>query len=396
MKRGWIQGCSFVVAALLALQVLPWREAARILPSISPLLNGLGALALRSAHGWLWLGIPVCLLGWWRPRWFCRYLCPVGFASERAGRLRRGGRGRFARWPNLGRWILLAMVGGALAGCPLVLWLDPLAIFNGFFSAWRIPWTREALGMAMGFPAILLISWIFPNAWCHRLCPLGAAQDLLVLARRGLRSQKTPVESRTFQTPISRRALLGIAAGGAAGMAFRWKATSAVLPVRPPGARPEAEFKGLCARCGACVRACSYGILRPDLGQCGWSGLLAPVVGYSSAHCFEYCNDCTQVCPTGAIESLTLESKRHRAMGLAEVAPEKCIAWHDRQSCMVCQEFCPYLAIDAVTHRGVHCPVVKAEMCRGCGACQVNCPALPDKAIVVKGIPQRAARPVQD
>ena len=93
---------------------------------------------------------------------------------------------------------------------------------------------------------------------------------------------------------------------------------------------------------------------------------------------------------------MSLESKRHRAMGLAEVDPGKCIAWRDRQYCMVCQEFCPYLAIEAMTHRGVHCPVVKAEMCRGCGACQVNCPALPDKAIVVKGIPQRTARPLQD
>ena len=125
-------------------------------------------------------------------------------------------------------------------------------------------------------------------------------------------------------------------------------------------------------------------------------GLLAPMVDYSQAYCFEFCNECTTACPTGAIEPLLLESKRHRAMGLAEVDPGKCIAWHDRQYCMVCQEFCPYLAIEEVTHRGVHCPVVKPEMCRGCGACQVNCPALPDKAIVVKSIPQRPARPLPE
>ena len=59
---------------------------------------------------------------------------------------------------------------------------------------------------------------------------------------------------------------------------------------------------------------------------------------------------------------------------------------------MVCHEFCPYLAIRTVTHRGVNCPEVDPAMCRGCGACQANCPALPVKAIVVGGREQKRVR----
>ena len=124
--------------------------------------------------------------------------------------------------------------------------------------------------------------------------------------------------------------------------------------------------------------------------------MLAPKIDYAKAHCFEYCNECTKVCPTGAIERLALEAKRNRAIGLAEIDRKKCIAWEYGQYCMVCHEFCPYLAIDSVERNGVECPTVKPDMCRGCGACQVNCPALPDKAIVVQGIPQRAARPLPE
>ena len=89
------------------------------------------------------------------------------------------------------------------------------------------------------------------------------------------------------------------------------------------------------------------------------------------------------------------EVKRIAEDHLAEIDRKKCIAWEYGQYCMVCHEFCPYLAIDSVERNGVECPTVKPDMCRGCGACQVNCPALPDKAIVVKSIPQRAARPLE-
>jgi hypothetical protein len=127
----WI---SFVAAAVLALQILPWRPAAMGFASLSPLLSLLGALATRSATAWTLLGLPVLILGFFRSRWFCRYLCPVGLAAEGIGRLNKKDRGRFAKWPNIGRWLFLILLGGAAAGYPLFIWLDPLSIFNGFFA----------------------------------------------------------------------------------------------------------------------------------------------------------------------------------------------------------------------------------------------------------------------
>ena len=394
MRRG-LRILAFLVAAALALQILPWRAAARGFLGLSPVLGLGGALAARAATPWLLLAVPVLVLAYFRSRWFCRYLCPTGFAAELAGRLNPRARRRFARWPNAGRVLLALLVGGAACGFPLFVWLDPLAIFNGFFAAWRAPLAASSFALAAGFLLLLLLSAFAPNAWCQKVCPLGAAQDLAARLRREARRREKPAPEKSFGRDLSRREFLGAAVGGAAALALRWTAAVRHPPIRPPGARPEDQFTGLCARCGACLRACPYGILESDLGAGGLAGLLAPKIDYAKAHCFEYCNECTKVCPTGAIERLALETKRNLAIGLAEIDRKKCIAWEYGQYCMVCHEFCPYLAIDSVERNGVECPTVKPEMCRGCGACQVNCPALPDKAIVVKSIPQRAARPLQ-
>ena len=303
MRRG-IRILAFLIAALLAVQVLPWPEAARGFLGLSPVLGLLGALATRAATPWLLLGVPVLALAFFRSRWFCRYLCPTGFAAELAGRLNPRGRGRFARWPNVGRGLLALLVGGAACGFPLFVWLDPLALFNGFFAAWRAPLAWSSFALAAGFPLILLLSAFAPNAWCQKVCPLGAAQDLAARLRRAAAPRDNPAPEKSFGLDLSRREFLGAAAGGAAALALRWTAADKHPPIRPPGARPEDQFTGLCARCGACLRACPYGILEPDLGAGGLAGLLAPKIDYAKAHCFEYCNECTKVCPTGASRKL--------------------------------------------------------------------------------------------
>lgn len=165
-------------------------------------------------------------------------------------------------------------------------------------------------------------------------------------------------------------------------------------PLRPPGAADEGRFAALCVRCGNCLRACPQAILYPDTGAAGITGLGAPVVRIGPGYCDEWCRACAQVCPTGALERLSLPEKQRVALGAAEVARGDCIAWSRGAYCMVCDEFCPYGAIRSVKHNGVNCPDVDPERCRGCGLCQTVCPA-PRTAIIVKPRPQRKLAPVE-
>src|SRR6185503_20601040 len=82
-------------------------------------------------------------------------------------------------------------------------------------------------------------------------------------------------------------------------------------PIRPPGSVPEQEFLEMCIRCGECFKACPNNVLQPLAFQQGLEGLWTPAVAADFAGCESSCNACTQVCPTGAIRSLTLEDKRH-------------------------------------------------------------------------------------
>ncbi len=376
------QALASALAAALALQLIPWSSAARLYPSLSPLLSLGGALADRSAGLFTLLGLPVLALGLWRKRWFCFHACPAGYCAERIGRLNPRAAGRFGKWPRLGGWLALLIVGSAAAGYPLLLGLDPLSLFNGFFSAWNQPWQAAQLDLAVGFILVLLISLGRPHLWCLRLCPLGGLQDgLHTLARR---MRRDPADAGALIP--ARRAFLGLAAGGFGAWALRKaRVTQPAALIRPPGAVADPVFAGLCARCGACVKACPYRIIQPALGEDGVTGLLAPVVHYGNGYCYEGCQACTQVCPTRAIRPLTLKQKRNTVMGTAAVTKKRCLAWENGLYCMVCQEFCPYTAIRIVEHKGVNCPEVDPALCRGCGACQKECPALPEKAIVVQG-----------
>ena len=89
-----------------------------------------------------------------------------------------------------------------------------------------------------------------------------------------------------------------------------------------------------------------------------------------------------------------MEAKRRTALGLAVVNRDACLAWTEGQYCMICDEYCPYDAIVAVTVNGINCPTVDEKVCAGCGACESQCPVSPEKAIRVRGhAVQKAALP---
>lgn len=447
-RRNLLRLVLFAAFVLLALGVLPeaWRGWSALLPGLSPLLSLGGALAARSAGLLALLGLPLLVLPLFKGRFFCWRLCPMGFAAETVSRLNRRNAGLIRRVPFVGKGLALLVIGSAAAGWPLLIWTDPLCIFNGFFAAWRTPFTWLSAATAGGFVLILLASLIAPNIWCHRLCPLGGLQEWLAQLGNRLRAARGPAaqEAPTVlsRAHAGRRVFLGFALGGFAGLLYRrfgMQAAAAAaaretaacergqgrglgqgrqrrerapgeqdtgddacacgtehrLAIRPPGAAATG-FNALCARCGNCMTACPYGLILPDLGAAGIDGLFTPVLAFRSLNeqqeqfCFQECTACTQACPTGALRPLTVAHKQQTAIGLAHVCKSRCIAWEKHEYCVVCQEYCPYHAIIEVERNGVMCPIVDADKCRGCGACESQCPALPI-AIVVNG---RARQPV--
>ncbi|MDR2849473.1 MAG: 4Fe-4S binding protein [Verrucomicrobiota bacterium] len=393
-RRNLLRLILLAVFAVAALGVLPgpwsrWRVA---LPGLSPLLSLGGALAARSAGALTLLGLPLLLLPLFKGRFFCWKLCPMGFVAETASRLNPRGTGLIRKVPFIGKALAPVMLGSAAAGWPLFIWTDPLCVFNGFFAAWHKPVSILSAATALGFVLIVLASVIAPNIWCHRLCPLGGLEEWLTQLGNRFRAPR-PAAPPAAAAPASvgRRVFLGFAIGGLAGLAYggvKRIVTRVVAVIRPPGAA--AAFNALCARCGNCMRACPKGLIVPDLGASGIDGLFTPRVAFRSQnadqekYCEADCHACTEVCPTRALVPLTNEEKQQTAIGLARLDKKLCIAWEKREYCVVCEEYCPYHAVSTEDKDGVKCPTVDAEKCRGCGACESNCPALPI-AIVVEG-----------
>ena len=94
---------------------------------------------------------------------------------------------------------------------------------------------------------------------------------------------------------------------------------------------------------------------------------------------------CGEVCPTGAIRIMSLNERVWAKTGTAVIFREKCLAWEQQKSCMVCDEVCPYKAVEFIKEPGNRVPVprVNEEKCAGCGYCEHFCPVQNQAAIVV-------------
>ncbi len=396
------------------------KTCSAIFPALSPVLDLFSVIALRSFRWLALLCLPVLVMALFKGRWFCRFICPVGLITEQVVRLRPHSLPAVKPLPFIHRHLFCLMLGSALIGYPLFLWFDPLSVFNGFLNAWHRPVTWTSVISGMGFAVIIVMSYIYPANLCYRICPLGYFQDLMrELARlvtksvlhlrgglAGLRpaqsaglSAKRAAEQGVADTKLgaafSRFQFLSLALGGGIGYLMIMVNRKKRKHIRPPGAIEESSFTALCVRCGNCVNNCPARVLHPDwTGESGLEGVLTPVLKVEPDYCYEWCNDCAKVCPTGAIKRISLEEKKNIAFGTAEVLRDKCVAWGSQQYCKVCQENCPYRAIDLIRNRGVPCPVVREDRCRGCGICQKLCPA-PVKSIIVRGCEHRVLADVK-
>lgn len=150
----------------------------------------------------------------------------------------------------------------------------------------------------------------------------------------------------------------------------------AAPPLRPPGARPEAELAALCIRCGRCQAACPYRAIRPAGPGHGLEAG-TPFVNAREAPCL-LCLRCPPACPTGALDP-ALRDVRAVRMGRARVEERACYAFQGIL-CRTCLDECP-LEGEAIVQDAELRPAV-TERCVGCGICEARCPA-PEVAIRV-------------
>jgi len=167
--------------------------------------------------------------------------------------------------------------------------------------------------------------------------------------------------------------------------------------LRPPGAR-EVNKDNLsltkCIRCSECMRVCPTNAIQPSMLEAGAAGFGAPILLMRMGYCEFSCNACGQVCPVQAIPPLSLEQKQQQVIGKAYINESRCIAWSDHEECLVCEEMCPLpqKAIQLEEQQvwakdnsvvTLKMPHVLRDACIGCGICEYKCPVNGESAIRV-------------
>jgi ferredoxin len=318
---------------------------------------------------------------------------------------------------------------------------------TGILKGWYlVPEFNLGHTLSIGlFLLILAASLLERRFWCTYLCPTGALFSLASLLRLYERKVETTcvkcgkcqdrcdfgaIQSNysTHQLNCSScRSCQGVCPAKAIRFAGRWSDHHAIAPipalipsrrhvltglgsvaalgagvpriigkstpyepvVRAPGSVPEATFLQLCVRCGQCIKVCPNNVLQPLGFEHGLNGLWTPEVVADWSGCEPSCNNCGQVCPTGAIRALDIAEKRAARMALAVVDTHTCLPYAGTGPCQFCVDECKTAGYDAiefiragsvldqngevVPDSGLLAPVVRADKCVGCGLCQMRC-----------------------
>jgi ferredoxin len=159
-------------------------------------------------------------------------------------------------------------------------------------------------------------------------------------------------------------------------------------PIVPVGASTLRSFTTHCTACQLCVSKCPNDVLRPS-GSI--DRLMQPEMSFERGFCRPACTACADVCPTGAIKPIVPEQKSSTKIGTAVWVADNCIANKDGVRCNNCERHCPNGAIKMIRKKdgdkdAPRIPMIDAERCLGCGACEYVCPARPFSAIFVEGI----------
>jgi polyferredoxin len=251
------------------------------------------------------------LLNLWIPRFYCRFVCPLGALF-----------GVLARWTP---W-RIGKRQGECSGCELCE--------NNCEGA------CDPFGKIHPHECLLCMN-------CLRAC-------------RQAQMTYGPNRSAAGEVPspgLTRRGFLTAAVSGLAAVPVVRLAGSLNQNwnpgvVRPPGALAEEDFLSRCIKCGQCMRVCPTNIIQPATLEAGLEGLWTPLLNFrvGTSGCQLNCIACGNVCPTSAIRPLSLEEKLGRGkfepsgpvkMGTAFMDRGRCLPWAMDVPCIVCQENCP-------------------------------------------------------
>ena len=349
--------------------------------SISPLL-ALMALLTGAVGLWLIVGLGVGIICLFMPRFFCHWVCPAGTCQNAVSAISpfKAKRDWIAKVPQIGGFLFLVAAGGAIVGCPLFIWLDPLALFLSSVGA-LVRWKTMTVAtgaLGIGLPVLLVLSFIAPGFWCRKICLAGALQDFVWRMSRWVKKGKDEKEATPEgRVAFGRRAFIGLGLGAGYRMVVpRHIGKAKGEALRPPFSLVPGMFESSCARCGACARACPSRIIAYGGVGDGLRGWLAPEVVFDGGrYCPDSCSACGQVCPTGAIGRFTKETKSRFPLGILEIDHESC-RMVESGGCGFCLVECPRKALTTVFDKKLKARRVSIDpsKCNGCGKCLKCCP----------------------
>jgi len=315
-------------------------------------------LAVEQPHyyGNVLIGFLFVLIGalnFYRARFWCRYVCPLGALLGIAGK----------------NPLVRLAKSDACNNCRLCL----ADCQGGANTAKAAEWKPSECFYCFN---------------CQSECPSEAIS--LTLRR------PSAAEKKSARLDLGRRqVLVSGAAGLSAAFLFRTdplgqKRTFNEDLVRPPGALAEDDFLARCIRCGECMKVCPTNGIHPAGWEAGLEGAWTPVMKFKMGYCEYECTLCTQVCPTGAIRPLEVAAKQKVKIGLAYFDRNRCLPYALARTCIVCEEHCPtpkkaiwFEPVEVFTAMGerltVKQPRIDPDLCIGCGICVNKC--------VIKGQP---------
>ncbi len=341
-------------------------------------------------------------------RFYCSTLCPFGILQEVASSIFKTESKYIKNYPY--KYFLAAIVFGALIGGSslLIRYIDPYTIFGSAVSL-------SPFGI---IAVILMLALVFfkNRFFCTNICPVGVVLGLLskfslykiyidkdlclscglcekkcqsacinskektidnetcikclkclgVCRRNGIKfgiKPKTQIKfnpkRREIIIALSALALLGTAVK--AGVVLTEKTAQKIRDIiLPPGSKNPNRMFHKCLNCNLCIQNCPNKILTRANNKFG-----AIHIDYSKGEgfCKYDCNECAQICPSGAIQKITLEEKQKTRIAMAMIQDTKCT------QCGVCIYDCPTGAIIKANGK----VFVNGMKCIGCGKCKKSC-----------------------